>query len=107
MPLLRYHEAGKGRAHNFVEGCFQHFCEAPVAVKDRTIRCDGRGTFVHLFHEDTVRLLGAFEGEYLLLSFGSVDEQGINLVSADGPERLFRLIEACTQFFEFKEELIP
>ena len=85
-----------GRACKGAGVGIQQFVKRLVGVEQLALRIERGGAGLHRLHESTIRFT-AFEREDLLAR-GALDDQGVDLAVADGPERLFGLVQTGLEF---------
>ena len=76
--------------------CPQHLIESRIAIEDGPVITERHGAFAHLFEDDTVRVVGAFQGVDLLARW-SLHHQGVNLPLTDRTYCFLRLFQSAKQ----------
>ncbi len=91
LPVGRgYNAVDRGTDH-LLERHLEHVAKTAVTVKDGALGSKRRRAFFHLFDEQAISVVSAFERVHLL-ALRPGDYYSIHLATADGAQGLFRFL---------------
>src|SRR3984957_19356698 len=74
--------------------------ETGIGIENRAVLLQGRSTLIHRFHQHSIGVFGALQGENLI-SIRTVYNDGIHLATLNGQKSLFKFTHARAQVFNF------